>query len=149
MEYVALGSLVYTSVCVYTTVCGRRLKLDDLWCPFQPRPFYGSVVLWYTLPSWGCDALAIAWITQSGICGCWKLLNPWNRFGSPIEGGWFFRGLVCVRLLQFNVLFPHVFVDSSHFHRLNGSKCTELPFLTLNLPLLIWRRAVIICCCCR
>lgn len=103
----------------------------------------------YTLLSWGCDVLITAWITQSSICGCWKLLNPWNRTGSPIESSWFFRGLVCVRLLQYNVLFSHVFVDDSHFHRLNGSKWTELPFLTLYLPLLIWRRAVIICCCCR
>jgi len=22
------------------------LKLDDLWGPFQPRPFYDSVILW-------------------------------------------------------------------------------------------------------
>jgi len=39
---VALGSLVWWLVTLHIAV---GLKLDDHSCPFQPRPFYDSVIL--------------------------------------------------------------------------------------------------------
>ena len=43
---VALGSLVWWLVTLH--IAGR-LKLDDRCCPFQPRPFYDSVILFSVL----------------------------------------------------------------------------------------------------
>ena len=39
---VALGSLVWWLVTLHIAV---RLKLDDLWAPFLPRPFDDSAIL--------------------------------------------------------------------------------------------------------
>jgi len=39
---VALGTLVWWLATLHTA---GGLKLDDLWDPFQPRPFYDSVIL--------------------------------------------------------------------------------------------------------
>jgi len=46
----ALGSLVQYWISQLAAVpVGGELELDDLWGPFQPKPFYGSVILMSTL----------------------------------------------------------------------------------------------------